>query len=71
MIELIERAVGYVKSGEARAIVTNPIAKATLYAAGFTFPGHTEFLGALAKRHWGGPSQPVMMIWSPNSPSCR
>ncbi len=65
VLESIERAVGYVKSGEARALVTNPIAKATLYAAGFKFPGHTEFLGALAERHWGGPSQPVMMIWSP------
>jgi 4-hydroxythreonine-4-phosphate dehydrogenase len=63
-IESIERAVGYVKSGAARAVVTNPIAKATLYAAGFKFPGHTEFLGALAKRDWGGAAQPVMMIWS-------
>jgi 4-hydroxythreonine-4-phosphate dehydrogenase len=63
-IEAIERAVGYVRSGEARALVTNPIAKATLYAAGFKFPGHTEFLGALAER-WGAPARPVMMIWSP------
>jgi 4-hydroxythreonine-4-phosphate dehydrogenase len=63
-IESIERAVGYVRSGEARAIVTNPIAKATLYAAGFRFPGHTEFLGELAAA-WGAPAQPVMMIWSP------
>ena len=63
-IESIERAVGYVRSGEARAVVTNPIAKATLYAAGFKFPGHTEYLGALAES-WGGPAQPVMMIWSP------
>jgi 4-hydroxythreonine-4-phosphate dehydrogenase len=53
------------KSGAARAVVTNPIAKATLYAAGFKFPGHTEFLGALAERDWGGKAQPVMMIWSP------
>ena len=64
-IESIERAVGSVKSGAARAVVTNPIAKATLYAAGFKFPGHTEFLGALADRNWGGKAQPVMMIWSP------
>lgn len=63
-IESIERAVGYVRSGEARAVVTNPIAKATLYAAGFKFPGHTEYLGALAEA-WGAPAQPVMMIWSP------
>jgi 4-hydroxythreonine-4-phosphate dehydrogenase len=64
-IESIERAVVSVKSGAARAVVTNPIAKATLYAAGFKFPGHTEFLGALAEREWGPKVQPVMMIWSP------
>jgi 4-hydroxythreonine-4-phosphate dehydrogenase len=64
-IESIERAVAAVKSGAARAVVTNPIAKATLYAAGFKHPGHTEFLGALAERDWGGAAQPVMMIWSP------
>jgi 4-hydroxythreonine-4-phosphate dehydrogenase len=63
-IESIERAVAFVRSGAARAVVTNPIAKATLYAAGFKFPGHTEFLGALAERDWGGKAQPVMMIWS-------
>jgi 4-hydroxythreonine-4-phosphate dehydrogenase len=63
-IESIERAVAAVKSGEARAVVTNPIAKATLYAAGFKFPGHTEFLGALAERDWRAKAQPVMMIWS-------
>ena len=65
-IESIERAVASVKSGAARAVVTNPIAKATLYAAGFKFPGHTEFLGALAERDWGVKAQPVMMIWSPS-----
>ena len=62
-IEAIERAVGYVRSGEASALVTNPIAKRTLYEAGFKFPGHTEYLGALAGS-WGAPAQPVMMIWS-------
>jgi len=63
-IEAIERAVNYVRTGVARAIVTNPIAKKTLYEAGFAHPGHTEFLGELAKS-WGLPAQPVMMIWSP------
>ncbi|MGO4872658.1 MAG: 4-hydroxythreonine-4-phosphate dehydrogenase PdxA [Roseiarcus sp.] len=62
-IESSERAVGCGRSGQARALVTNPIAKATLYQAGFKFPGHTEYLGALAER-WGAPAQPVMMIWS-------
>jgi 4-hydroxythreonine-4-phosphate dehydrogenase len=62
-IESIERAVGYVRSGAASAVVTNPIAKHVLYEAGFAFPGHTEFLGALARK-WGGFAQPVMMLWS-------
>jgi 4-hydroxythreonine-4-phosphate dehydrogenase len=44
-------------------LVTNPIAKATLYEAGFKHPGHTEYLGALAEV-WGAPAFPVMMIWS-------
>ena len=62
-IESIARAVEAVREGAARAVVTNPIAKAVLYEAGFRFPGHTEYLGDLAKA-WGGPAFPVMMIWS-------
>jgi 4-hydroxythreonine-4-phosphate dehydrogenase len=63
IIESIARAVSAARSGEARAVVTNPIAKAVLYAAGFSFPGHTEYLGDLAKA-WAEPAFPVMMIWS-------
>jgi 4-hydroxythreonine-4-phosphate dehydrogenase len=62
-IESIARAVEAVRSGAARAVVTNPIAKAVLYEAGFRFPGHTEYLGELALA-WGAPAFPVMMIWS-------
>jgi 4-hydroxythreonine-4-phosphate dehydrogenase len=62
-IESIERAVEAVRRGHVRAVVTNPIAKATLYEAGFKYPGHTEYLGALAEA-WGAPAFPVMMIWS-------
>jgi 4-hydroxythreonine-4-phosphate dehydrogenase len=62
-IESIARAVEAVHQGAARAVVTNPIAKAVLYEAGFRFPGHTEYLGELAKA-WGAPAFPVMMIWS-------
>jgi 4-hydroxythreonine-4-phosphate dehydrogenase len=63
-IQSIERAVRYVHSGEAGAVVTNPIAKHVLYEAGFEFPGHTEFLGRLSEQ-WGARAQPVMMLWSP------
>ncbi|MEK4032894.1 4-hydroxythreonine-4-phosphate dehydrogenase PdxA [Methylocystis sp. IM2] len=60
----IERAVESVVRGAARAVVTNPIAKAVLYKAGFSHPGHTEFLGELAARHYGVAARPVMMLWS-------
>ncbi|MBV8575072.1 MAG: 4-hydroxythreonine-4-phosphate dehydrogenase PdxA, partial [Acetobacteraceae bacterium] len=43
----IERAVALVRAGDAGAVVTNPIHKASLYAAGFVHPGHTEFLSEL------------------------
>jgi len=62
-IESIDRAVEAVRQGAARAVVTNPIAKAVLYEAGFRFPGHTEYLGELAKA-WGERAFPVMMICS-------
>ena len=62
-LESIERAVAYIHSGEAGAIVTNPVAKHILYEAGFFHPGQTEFLGDLA-RLWGAPAQPVMMLLS-------
>jgi 4-hydroxythreonine-4-phosphate dehydrogenase len=64
-IEAIERAVACVRAGSAAAMVTNPIAKEVLYAAGFRHPGHTEFLGELAERHWSARVRPVMMLWSP------
>ena len=65
VIAAIERAVAETVAGRAAAVVTCPISKATLYAAGFEHPGHTEFLGALAARH--DPSRvwtPVMMLAS-------
>jgi 4-hydroxythreonine-4-phosphate dehydrogenase len=64
-IEAISTAVALVREGEAAALVTNPIAKDGLQRAGFSHPGHTEFLAELATRHWGGAHQPVMMLWSP------
>lgn len=57
VVESIERGYAFVAAGEAGALVTNPIQKSTLYAAGFSYPGHTEFLGALAQV-----AQPVMML---------
>ncbi|MBI1245345.1 MAG: 4-hydroxythreonine-4-phosphate dehydrogenase PdxA [Alphaproteobacteria bacterium] len=48
VVESIDRAVALALEGAVGAIVTNPIQKATLYAAGFAHPGHTEYLAAKA-----------------------
>ncbi|UEM05271.1 4-hydroxythreonine-4-phosphate dehydrogenase PdxA [Skermanella rosea] len=54
----IERAVMLVQAGACSAMVTNPIQKSALYQAGFGYPGHTEYLAALA----GMVTEPVMML---------
>jgi 4-hydroxythreonine-4-phosphate dehydrogenase len=63
-VEAITRAVDLVRSGAARAVVTNPIAKHVLYAAGFHHPGHTEFLAQLCAGENEPAPHPVMMLWS-------
>jgi len=60
----IDAAVADVLAGRAAAVVTNPINKQVLYRAGFTDPGHTEYLGRLAERATGKPVMPVMLLWS-------
>ncbi len=62
VVRSIEMAVAFAKAGTASGIVTNPIQKSTLYKAGFQYPGHTEFLGAIA----GSGSAPVMMLACPD-----
>ena len=60
VIDVISRAVELVRSGEASAICTAPIHKKALQdGAGFSYPGHTEYLAAL-----GGAERPVMMLAS-------
>ncbi len=44
----VERAVELARRGEADAIVTGPVHKHALHAAGFRYPGLTEMLGHLA-----------------------
>lgn len=61
VVAMIERAVQFTQSGEAAALTTNPIHKKALQdGAGFAFPGHTEFLAALAQVE-----RPVMMLSAP------
>jgi len=61
----IGRAVQDTVDGRASAVVTNPIAKAVLYRAGFADPGHTEYLARLAYEMMGVTAMPVMMLWCP------
>ena len=62
VIEAIDRAIDTAMGGEAAGITTNPIQKSRLYDAGFTAPGHTEYLGERASL--GAP--PVMLLVGPN-----
>jgi len=65
VVASIRTAVEHVLAGRAAAVVTNPIAKAVLYQAGFEDPGHTEYLARLAHAATGRPAMPVMLLWSP------
>lgn len=67
VVQSIKKCVEDVRNGLATGIVTSPINKAALYRTGFSFPGHTEFLGSLAAEHWPGEStRPIMMIAGPD-----
>jgi 4-hydroxythreonine-4-phosphate dehydrogenase len=69
IVASIERAVAFALAGEVAAVVTNPIQKASLAAAGFKFPGHTEFLETLtaaAPMPGGRRRGAVMMIAGPD-----
>ncbi len=60
VVDVIERGVRLVQSGQASGLCTAPIAKKELADhAGFSFPGHTEFLADLT-----GAEHAVMMIES-------
>lgn len=58
----IEHAVRLVQRGQAAALVTAPIHKEALAAAGVPFPGHTEMLQALATPPGAAPPPVRMML---------
>ncbi|MCL4126956.1 UNVERIFIED_CONTAM: hypothetical protein GTU68_044915 [Idotea baltica] len=58
IVAAIELATQHALAGDAAGIVTNPINKALLYGAGFTHPGHTEFIAQIC----GKSIKPVMML---------
>jgi 4-hydroxythreonine-4-phosphate dehydrogenase len=66
IVEAIERGVADVLERRADAVVTCPIAKKSLYEAGFGFPGHTEFLAHLAGKVGGVTPTPIMMLAGPD-----
>lgn len=67
----IEQAVGLAVAGDASGVVTAPIAKAPLYAAGFRFPGHTEFIAELtADVPFPDTRGPVMMLTARDLRAC-
>lgn len=62
VIEAIDRAIDAALAGTVAGLVTNPIQKSRLYEAGFTAPGHTEYLGQRA----GLSDPPIMLLAGPN-----
>ncbi|WKL59084.1 4-hydroxythreonine-4-phosphate dehydrogenase PdxA [Asticcacaulis sp. ZE23SCel15] len=63
ILRWIEEAVTLCLEGKARGLITAPIAKSVLYATGFSFPGHTEYLGNLtAAAPYDGARGPIMML---------
>jgi 4-hydroxythreonine-4-phosphate dehydrogenase len=58
----IEAAVRSIQAGDAAALVTAPIHKEALAAAGVDFPGHTEMLQALAAQPGQAPPPVRMML---------
>ncbi len=54
----VETAVQLAMDGEVQAVVTGPVEKRALHLAGYEYPGHTEWLAALA-----GGVDVAMMLW--------
>lgn len=61
VLAAIDNAVALTLRGAASGVVTLPIQKEALYAAGFSHEGHTDHLAALA-RQAGHDATPVMML---------
>jgi len=61
----VVKAAALVRAGRAAALVTGPVHKEALHAAGYAVPGHTELLA----RECGLPDDAAsMMLWLPAKP---
>jgi 4-hydroxythreonine-4-phosphate dehydrogenase len=66
IVGAIDLAVAAIGDGRASGLVTAPIEKASLYAAGFQFPGHTEYVAHLTRNlPFAGARGPVMLLAGP------
>lgn len=69
VIGAIDQAVRVINKGHAGGLVTGPIHKQALMQHGFEFPGHTEYLAALADKYFPqsgqAPYSAVMMLAAP------
>ena len=61
-LAFLEAAVDATLAGETRALVTAPISKEWIARAGFSFPGHTEYLASRA-----GVKEFAMMLAGPRT----
>lgn len=57
---VLERAVADLQEGKIDVLVTAPINKNTIQGEGFNFPGHTEYLAAVA----GEECKPLMILFN-------
>lgn len=62
VLESIRLAVELTLSGEASAMITNPISKEVVQGAGFHHPGHTSYLAELCQT----PGNEVMLLAGPS-----
>ncbi len=64
--QAVIRAADLALAGEVDGVVTAPLSKAALHAAGHTYPGHTELLAEIC-----GVSEFAMMLYLPPGPAIR
>jgi 4-hydroxythreonine-4-phosphate dehydrogenase len=62
VIDSIDEAVALAFSGSCSGVVTNPIQKEALYAAGFEHQGHTDYLAHLARARGHEVSEVMMLV---------
>ncbi|MCF6214833.1 MAG: 4-hydroxythreonine-4-phosphate dehydrogenase PdxA [Emcibacter sp.] len=63
-IGAIKKSIQFIFKDKAAGLITAPIQKSTLYGAGFTCPGHTEYLAELCQEYTAQVETPVMMLVS-------